>query len=567
MKKLSVFILNLIVLSIGNWDYRSVYAQIIIPGSLGEYVNPSSASGPTVASNIAHTSNYHYEKIQFRLGDAPDQPVTNDLYVWAWGGINLSYATGSGIGWKRSLPGNPSVIVDDGYINFDKVVFDPEIAFIQHHDQIFVYVAYYVTRSYFGLGSNGHYYDVYRWDSGTLTPISVENLLSGEINYGRISIDALDLNSLAMTWETANGIYAKAFKSSPTGIIESPSKFLSYPGPFPNKAPDVAFFKHSDRIYTRLLFVSPLSDITREANYVTGYCLFDDFFTATTTFGVTGIDILPNEFHPNWGLDGLYHQIDCPDNVNDGINRYAISYYNYMDNKPYVRIKSPTLGVFPVSFDLIDIAPFSPFPNRKIGSTAVAYDPNPSIIHVGFHMNDYFIPANSNFLAVTYTDAGVKVGSALDYKAIANPPYNFGETQPLAFSKQNSRSSQVFTSYHKKIPVPYTLSEVLHKHALSPASYSTFSDFKSLNHNSSLHFDLYPNPSSVGTQIKLLEFNDGVLNLSCSDLSGQVLFTINGQLELINSQLLNEVSKLISGQYIITLSQGKSQFSQKFIKQ
>src|SRR5690606_11352450 len=89
---------------------------------------------------------------------------------------------------------------------------------------ILIFLAYFRTAEYSnppapGPNQYGFFYDIYRWHTTSITPVSLNNYLitpefMGEKKYARISIDAINLEKLAIIWEgPENSIYAKLFQT------------------------------------------------------------------------------------------------------------------------------------------------------------------------------------------------------------------------------------------------------------------------------------------------------------------------------------------------------------------
>ncbi|MBX9448788.1 MAG: T9SS type A sorting domain-containing protein [Taibaiella sp.] len=476
----------------------------------------------------------------------------SDLYVWAWSNTNVGTG-GCGIGWKRTVIGDPTNIVDDGFLVLDKHVYYPEVAFIRGNDQLFyIVLAYYRSRDYHDIGVSGHFYDIYRWESTGITPVSVNVPLSSEIAPRRISIDAHLNYGLVMAWETSEGLRVKAMQSGGINLTIGP--ILPVTSAPTGLDPDVAFSHEGsspDDLHVRLLYCVPSLGTTAE--YTISWRNFYDLFTGTgVAFFLDYFTTL--NYTPSSHFTGnVMHHLDCPDH--SLLKRWAFTYYNsFLDR---VQLFNWNPGTSSVLNTDITGAYFTAA-DWSFGSNTLAYDKETNLIHVGFFA--YKSPSSTSlmptgFAAVTYFETGTKLGVPNEFKVINNTPYTpWGSS--ISFSKQNDNTNQVFISYPARIGVS-SVAEVRHKHAMVPTAYGNMSAGVNIDEQTGFTAQVVPNP--IGEQFELRVKGDLFYQYDAvlTDISGKTISNCSGRLTEISSQLSFETRALPAGMYFINLTQYK----------
>lgn len=548
----------------------STQAQTFIPGSMLEYKNPFSAT-PYATFLVSEVSNYHFEKVDFHLGDIEDEEINNDLYVWSWTSMNVpSNTPACGIGWKRTQAGHPDSVIDDGCIFLNKYISSPEIAFIKVEGEIWVFLAYYQSNLYQFGGTSGHKYDIYRWDSDTLSIIDTGIVLSNSQIHTRISIDAHRLYAIGMTWEYMENIYVKTFDSRADTLSVGASQLVRNAAT--GLSPDIAFSHPLGNLLVRILYGQESAIISGDYDYYVSHYNFDslmlppsfpihfirdDSFHATTFYPAAN------------GLDIMGHQLDCSDHASD--DTWAYSYYDGDENKIKVRLYN---GAIPDTVDIDVSAPyFLTLDDWIFGSHSLAYDKDYRKVHVGFHATKYPSTGSPstyiNYYAATYRNDGTKIGTLpTEFKEIANTPYRPFTIPALTFSKQNDAGSQIFTSYNGFKPgIAIDSAGIIHKHALIPTVDSHFKNWIPLSKSEQLL--VYPNPVQLGISkisLPISWYNYTQLNIRILSTSGIVILNTTVNPQTVNSIYQKELERLGSGVYIIMLNTAQEQLSTQFVK-
>lgn len=435
----------------------------------------------------------------------------------------------------------------------DKHVYYPEVAFIRGNDQLFyIVLAYYRSRDYHDIGVSGHFYDIYRWESTGITPVSVNVPLSSEIAPRRISIDAHLNYGLAMAWETSEGLRVKAMQSGGINLTIGPTLMVTSAPT--GLDPDVAFShegESSENLHVRLLYCVPAGGTL--AAYTISWRKFYDLFTGTGIAFFTDYFTL-RPYTPSSHFTGnVMHHLDCPDHST--LKRWAFTYYNpTLDRVELFSWNPGTSSV--VNTDITGA--FFTVADWTFGSNTLAYDRQIDQIHVGFFA--YKSPSSTSlmptgFAAVTYKETGAKVGIANQYKVINNTPYTpWGSS--ISFSKQNDNTSQVFISYPARIGVS-SVAEVRHKHAMLPIAYGNMSAGVNIDEQIGFTAQVVPNP--IGEQFELRVKEDFFYQYDAvlTDISGKTISHCSGRLSEISSRLSFETRALPAGMYFINLTQHK----------
>lgn len=481
----------------------------------------------------------------------------SDLYVWAWSNTNVGTG-GCGIGWKRTVVGSPTTIIDDGFLILDKHVYYPEVAFIRGNDQLFyIVLAYYRSRDYHDIGISGHFYDIYRWDATGITPVSVNVPLSSETAPRRISIDAHLRYGLIMAWETSEGIKVKAITTGSAVLDIGP--VVSVTSAPTGIDPDVAFAhegESSDQLIVRLLYCVPGGGGT--ATYTVAWRKFYDLFGGGVPFITEYTN--PLIYTPSSHMTGnVMHHIDCPDHST--LKRWAFTWYNPTLDRVELFNFNPGTSLV-VNSNLT--APYFAAADWDFGSNTLAYDEQIDQIHVGFFAyksgsSSSLMP--TGFAAVTYTETGAKIGVPNEYKVIQNNPYTpWGSS--ISFSKQNDATSQVFISYPARIGSS-SVAEVRHKHAMLPTVYSNMS--ATIDIDEQTGFTAYVVPNPIGDQFELRVKGDLFYQYDAvlTDISGKTISNCSGRLTEVSSRLSFETRTLPAGMYFINLTQHRGSELQK----
>lgn len=529
----------------------SARAQSFTPPALSEYINPPLGSPDGDIFTVSHLSNYHRNYANFIPGDYPETAAKQtNLYVWTWGAINVGVPYGCGIGWKRVDP-TTNAIVDDGYITLRKLTYDPEIAFIQHEGVTYVYLAYYRSIDYSSPGPAGHYYDVYRWDNTTLTPISLDNPLGGQsTGYNRISIDAIDLNKILITWASESGIYVKAIASTGSGLVVGNDRLMTETSG--RVAPDAAISYNTtaDKFYVYVLSLNHFAGSLYD--YIVDVQEYSNILTGSGTVSFAWDDSRPHYFNPIHGMHGWVHQLDAPDRTDSARWAYTWLKEDFGDiNTGYLPHTTMRLGTtFPFDVDLGE-GLFGVYHVTR--SMTVAYDENPRLVHFGF--SGYYAsatPIYDNYFSVMHKDDGSKADPLGFFKIVANNPYGRPSFENIAFSKANSNSKETFASYNVSVPgFDGNAAELRHKHVPPPSgSFRQMALTKTLS-----KVVLFPNPTNSGVQLQVPESIKGNLRLEIFDIKGRQVVELKGFASDINFELLTKTSALIPGTYFGLLYQ------------
>ncbi|GEM_PF-3087344 len=538
MKKILIFSSLLGGFSIGS------FAQTFSPPTSTEYIEP------VVSDNISdvcqHVSSYTYSNVPF-MGSP------NNFYVWGFSGINQWSNPGTGIGWKRTDPSG--TVLDEGSIGSVER-WDNEVALIRAGSNMLVVSAYYQP-------GVGHQYRVYTWTATGLLPLSGPHVLSAEKAYNRISIDAHDLNRIAITYHE-DGQLKVTCLSTTTGSLVEHSEATVF-GATNAKGQDIAIGHYGvadQNIVVRIAYVNQ----TGAAPYnvrVISYPFIGLTSGGTATFTLEDASPLAT-MSIGGGMVSSILNIDCPDHNNDDNWTYVIQQLSSTfptTSNIKARIKTSSgintydLTLAGTTFDMT--ASTNVFPS-------LAYDPTGTRLHFMWTTG---VPGATSYptlqyIGVRYSDTGVPIAPIGDFMRVS---YFHGIYSINALSKQNDHSSNLFAAYAVDI-----LGARDYRHKIQPWSMTSYrpgqepDEQPAQTNNLLAQAAIVPNPFSTSFKIVLpMAGADEMLEVNVYDISGRLVLNKKGTIEHINSQI--EVASLGSGNYTVNVRGLNSTLSKSFM--
>lgn len=518
-------------------------AQTYVPPVSYEDTYP--AAGSPDINLTTHTSCYSISGFNF-YGNS------EDLLLSAWD----DPSTNSGVAWRRTMPGNPSIIFAQGTIPYSNVR-DLEVGLLASGAGWEIYVAYY-------LNGTGHFLDVYDWNPGGPTLLYTV-MLSTSPNYGRISMDSHKLYGLTMVWENPS-VGAIETMVGLSGGTTTYSGVITIGGMNGHLVPDCAF-THAGPLNVHYVSWDPASSQFIE------YSL--DYFATLplptgTTVGPTVNDKNPEKYAlPN---------LDAPDHY--GVENWAYTYttnaadisvrlvdFNSGTPPTTVIVNNGSLGNKPTNVG----CSYNNYPFLAYTNGWACGGPNANI-NVGWYTNN--IDPNTSmpagYVGLEMKENGTGLVSPMDYWTLANVPWMASNTPVMSFSKQNDMSAYQYTifpesgyqmqhKFHNWCPTGTGFKGVA-THDIDCNSEKQIAAFRA---KQGYTLTTYPNPFSKEFSLKIpagvAKENGEVI---VTDMTGKIVASYKGIMSNANNYLHSISSNMATGNYLMKVSVESLQINQ-----
>jgi len=503
------------------------------------------AGSPDI-SITTHTSAYALQGV----------PISGGPYDLAMAGWDEPSGTVAGASWRYLMPGNPSVVMNQGVINYTNAR-DIEVGYLDVAGSQQMLVAYY------DIGV-GHKIDVY--DLTATGPVWLyTNVLSTSPNYGRISMDCHLTYAVALVWEEAGVIYTMVGLNSGPSIAFS--GVLTIGKTQKDFQPDCAFSHTSmaGTLNVHYVYYSPSTGRFTESSY--------DFWTMIyMTGGIVPVAVNDLNF-VGFSSDPLVANIDCPGHYDVENWAYAYTTNNADISVRLVDYHSTPLPVTRVVNDM-SVLPCSTINMYRNMAPFPAYDPNhtpgQANIYVGWWTGALDPAAGmtpAGYIALRMNEFGNMVVSPIDYLTVANNPTWGTQTPVLSFSKQDDMFNYLYTVFPEWDPTTpgYRLENKYHNwptaafkgegsHPFECNDEAKIAEFKK-HQVAATTVKAYPNPFSnvLGVAYPSAMQQD-VTTVSVTDMTGKVMGTYNGQVSKVNAYLTDLSKQLSPASYLLHVS-------------
>lgn len=477
-----------------------------IPGQAQTFIPPSApeVAYPDAASNIVkwpdHVSNYGFFYNEGSL--------SGNFYAYSWSNSDNSDSHTGSISCLFTDPANSTVY--DQHTILVYRAHDIEVGTIDVGSTKYVVASYY--------NNKGVFLNVYKYSFGSgLTPVIMEYLLSKTGKLPRI--DSHKGYAIGITWQDEKGIMVAAIDNFGGLNISNPLLIASTKY---GTIPDVAF-GHEPNLNVRIAYY--------DSYKATINVIYRDFFDiiswSTSPIGFTLEDVSKK-------VKARYIDLDCPDHFE--YTRWAYVYDNG-SNRIIARSYSSDVAVTPFDFEITDPSIYK-FPCRK---PSIAYSNDSKFFNVAWS-NDPTVSPHHHILGVIRDIAGGYVTPYANYLLVANDT-KYGKHAYVALSKSNEHNEDLFTVYSMH---PGN-DEMRYK--FKPYGSSTFRGEDIVANN--LPF-LYPNPFEETLHLNIDGISsEEIIELKMVDIAGRTITSVTGDINNVNTALLNVGSNLQSGVYII----------------
>ncbi|MBS1771963.1 MAG: T9SS type A sorting domain-containing protein [Bacteroidetes bacterium] len=530
-------------------------AQNFIPPTAFEDSWP--APGNPNISRTTHTSCYSF-------GNIPVSGTTYDLTMAGWDAPGLP----GGVSWRMLMPGNPSVVINQGIIPYPTTCQDLEVGFTFAGNGVQAAVAYYRN-------GVGHFVDVYSWTGLGLTLLYTMPL-STMASYTRISMDSHKMYGLAITWQEKD---IKTIVGLGGGAGIAWSGILTLNGTVGETMPDCAF-SHTPQAGTlnvHYVYYNPVTLTVTESSY--------DFWIMIYMLG-GGVPVLVNDANFVGPVNMSVMNLDAPDHYD--VENWA---YTYTPNGAdiCVRLIDFHTGGVPTTV-IVNSGVLGNFPiNVPINyNPVVAYDHDCiygwgyGTMYVGWYTS-VTDPATTNaaaYVSLQMDEAGTTLLTPLDYMTVANNPFMASGTPVMSFSKQNDQTNYLYTIFPQYWN-PWGGYMMENKyHAWNTGSFKgtgrtalTCNDEEHIKafeqkHISSVQVKAYPNPFSNMLAITIpVEYANDNVSIVLTDITGKICGTYQGKFTDANTYLTNLSKGLHTGNYNMSLNvEGKMNENLKIVK-
>jgi hypothetical protein len=531
-----------------------------------------------------HTSAYSFHMANVN----PYGPV--DILLAGWD--HATAAQPAGVSWR--LVTAPGAVVAQGVIPYTNVR-DLEVGWLDVGGDPQIIVAYYDNGSAIPPVAAGHKVDVYSLSTGT--PVWLyTNVLSTMPNYTRISIDChIPPYAVAIAWEDTRGINTVCGLNTGPGIVFS--NILNLTGTRGETGVDLAFNHTPTGLMLQCVYYNPTTGNITESEY--------DFWTAMGTAG-TSITPVVNDVNyvgpcsPGTGGGGggddqplppagaavcPYMNIDAPGHY--GVDNWA---YTYTLNNNDISVRLLDLNTATLSTVIVNNGSvwgglstsgsvnIHPFPYYNwLGCTGTG-------IVVAWYTNaiDPGTGAAAGYLGLQMNENGTGLISAPDYLTVANNPTQASPTPVLSISKQDDMLPYMYTVFpevdasgsfqmENKFPglcfASFKGEQGAHQ-GIACNDEAKIAAFMNTQRSSQSNISVYPNPTKSSFSLAMSPAtNQKDVNLSITDITGQVVGAYSGQAMKANAYLQEMSKQLVNGSYIINVTiDGKDKETLKAVK-
>ncbi len=531
-------------------------------GGYTEYAYPPSPPPPV--GMTTNSSNY---------GWIGSWPCTGGTFCWllvsSWEGPTVS-----GISWQ-ALDYYTGVIYDQGYQIYPANEVNLTVGLITSagpNPQINV--------SYYRNGV-GHFVDVWKWNCpshwggpGGITA-SFTRQLSCLTTYSQISMDSHKGYGTAIVWEQPGvGINVCAGNNNTFGHQ------FTIMGTAKNSIPDVAF-THAGSSVQQIHVASYFAPANAIKEYYVNWPDIIPGGMLDMTCTALGCATCPvpsviEDMNPVAGIP-THIRLDAPDHYS--VQNWAYTYN--IRNDIYARIMNhnpggwpePSFGGVPATVCFTDgsyIPPGLPVINGATNDMPVIGWDNNNIsgspsFYVGWHtaFNDPgYNPGSDAYIAIQLKEGGFIANPLMPFSffGASFTPSNISPTPTLAFSKQNDISPYLYETFSEIGGCGFDM-----KHRLIPWSSGSFKPGRSTVTPGDNEISINPNPFKDAPVLSTSEnIENENITLTITDMSGKNLGTYNNPIYGANSFLATATSKLVPGNYLISVTCNKINFQKTF---
>lgn len=531
-------------------------AQFFTPPVAHEHVFPSGATGALLRPETS--SAYSISGAQ-----APSGPWA-DLYLSGWSG-----QAGGGFAWQFTNLNDPTVVVEDGFINYPGCR-DVEVGLVDGPSgQRQILVAYHKA-------GVGHFLDVYDIVIGGGVTFNYTMPLSSYPNYTRISMDCHLTYGVAIVWENPfnGGIEAMAGSSGSWGPVVT---LPVHPTGAASTDPDVAF-SHVGSLDVHIVSVVPgVGEITEAV------ISWPDLLSAS----LASYNVQDNNFVGGFAIKPVRPVIDCTDHYDVDNWAYTYTINNKEINVRYVDFHTtgvPTTaiindgflpamwGITPTTWSYMNIMP------------SLAYGQNGNNMYVSWYVQDMSGAGNNQYIALNVTEDVSTLINAPEYMGIPNSitgtPYPL--TPGISLSKMNDLNPNFLYAAYYDHGAGYQMHNAYHhwpdpvfKGAEAISAHQRYHPECGKDHKampaltSKVDMKVSPNPFVSEINVLLNTQVAGKVRLQLTDITGRTIEQNMVRVEKgIQSLRTGDLENLATGTYILNVFMDNVRIGQqKVVKQ
>lgn len=494
----------------------------------------------------------------------------SDLYVYTWDADSLNYPC-AGLAVREYAAGTPvnsgtaPVAEDNNPAPFwNNTVQSTEAVILQDAaNNIYILVAYYQNPRFA--------IDFYQWTGGSLVHFSgPQNItVNGSVPFGRIHLDAINLDRFVITWEESGRIYAKAGTVT-TGInigntVELDNSTIGGAA----LQPDVALMNqvggslkahfaytnpNQNRLYvTTLDFNTLFSAPPPSPSPVLLSPVLADLQNTTGRYESPRIDAPDNLGSDDWSYVVAEH-LPTSDIISAGVKAGA--------SLQHFRLNDGSLGNPAIAVTVSGL--------RENNRPVVAYDNTGQNLYYCWHYKGaapYMPDPNSDraYVGLKMTNTGILLGGPLYWRAQANPTQT-SSLYGIALSPQNDASPELFMAFLQNLPVTGDNYAIGVKTVAWSATQFRPGPLSLTEMEGAIDLQAYPNPFYESFRLKVDKTNKEIYyKLLLSDPLWHRVLSLEGTIEALNRQLAGAMPLLPSGIYFLDIS-GQEDKSQKRLK-
>jgi len=490
---------------------------------------------PTVMGPVLRPQNASSSTMQLVPGPSGS---TENLYIHTWD--VYSSPNNNGIAWRRATAGGATIMQNQVIIPYAD---DIDAVIYEEGGIFYVLAAYYYSNVTTGV--KGHRYDVYRFTTAGLNPVSTLNVLSSSPTFGRINVDASRYGR-AITWcQPGAGIFVRAANTG--GAFGGP---VLLPGTANMVHPDLCIRRggggSGSGLDIQLVAVDASLTGFREYRVPFSSIVATSAAGFTTEYGGTSGG---PRYNPP--------RIECPDAWGGG-QRWAVSigWNDYSGGTAIERVEAHIMnGDFSPSPSLVTVAGLAyTSSSYELCDPVVTYSKEADRITVGWMSQQptVVLPGSMDkkYLAMDIKDVASGAPAIIPgtFNMISNTPGSYESV--LAFSGQNMNSD--FNGVHIAFSQNHTASPgYCMKYKNRPFSMTTFSDDAALNLGTGIkEISISPNPFSNAVSFTAPAKGDYAISLT--SLEGRVVYTHNEVLAQGQSFKV-ETQSLAAGTYVMNI--------------